>query len=137
MTHAEIEGHRQELSNLLQRLKKPGVKPDDSKLLDDLSDLALRVGACTAVSVRKESGAWQWDRARAPEYAYNIHQALQTASMIDACRTAAENAELTRDALEETRKGQRTSQIIAAAAVISSIAAVGSMIAASVAAARP
>jgi len=29
------------------------------------------------------------------------------AAMVDACRTAAENAKLTQDAIEETRKAQR------------------------------
>ncbi len=94
MTHDEIEAHKHKLAECLQRMRDPNVKADDSKLLQDLHELALQVGACPVISVRQASGLWSWDRARAPEYAYNIHLALQTASMIDACRTAAKNHEI-------------------------------------------
>ncbi len=49
--------------------------------------------------------------------------------MIDACRTAAESAKMTQDALEETRKGQRTSRRTAIAAGVSALAAVAAVIA--------
>jgi hypothetical protein len=68
--------------------------------------------------VRDASGRWSWDRARAPEYAYDIHLALQTASMIDACQTAAKNYEI---ALQAQRDA-RTSHWIAVGALFASVA---------------
>lgn len=118
MTHDEIEEHRRKLAGYLQRMRDPNVKPADSKLLQDLHELALQVGACPVVSVRNASGSWNWDKARTPEYAYNIHLALQTASMIDACQTAAKNHEI---ALQAQRDA-RTSHWIAVGALFATVA---------------
>ena len=118
MAHDEIDGYKRKLTEYLQRMRDPGVKPDDSELLRELHELALQVGACPVVSVRNASGSWRWDKARAPEYAYSIHFALQTASMIDACQTAAKNHEI---ALQAQRDA-RTSHWIAVGALFATVA---------------
>jgi hypothetical protein len=115
MTHEEIEAKRRELQEILEK--------HEAKILNDadttraLRELARKVGASTQTVFLNNtvSGTKRvFNDAAIPELAHNIHFALQTASMIDACRTAAENTKLTADsvrlteqALAETRRSQR------------------------------
>jgi hypothetical protein len=127
MTNREIKGYMTELRHILAAHGDGtgDAGAQETIVSKQLRSLAVKTGASLSI-------AWGTkDRPATPsELAYNIHQALQTASMIDACRTAAKNAKLTRDALEETRKAQRTSWIIAIATVIAALAALGGMAAA-------
>jgi hypothetical protein len=124
MTREEIEVYQRRLINV-QRIK------DRDKRKEATVELGKEVGASYCAGEPDSMAAMNAENIAA------IHQALQTASMIDACRTAAENARLTHDALGETRKAQRTSRIIAIAAGVSALAAVASAIAAWAAALGP
>jgi hypothetical protein len=57
-----------------------------------------------------------------PDLAWNIHQALQTASMIDACRTAAKNFEIAKTAQKEAHMAKWVSFIAMLATVAIAIA---------------
>ena len=69
----EVEKERLELQNILKR---------DDQQLTDLKNLALKVGAST---VKLYPG---YGDASEPEIIQNIHQALQTKSMIAAVKTS-------------------------------------------------
>jgi len=111
-------------------MEKEGTSADRETTVPRLlQDLALDVGVWRPNWIPNSNNEKM-------KWVQNIHQALQTASMIDACRIAAQNAELTREALCETRKAQQTSQKVGKAALVSAAAAIGSMVAAWVAIAR-
>ncbi|MCK5175270.1 MAG: hypothetical protein KAR47_17885 [Planctomycetes bacterium] len=78
MTHREIERYRRCLVEVLQREKSP-------QRTEALYALAKEIGASTG---KKRDGAGDIDAVGLIE---NIHYALQTASMVDMCRTAARN----------------------------------------------
>lgn len=124
MTHEEIEACRQELQNALEKHEAKALSDVDA--LKALRELAKKVGASTqrvffnnTVSGTKPV----CNDAAVPELAYNIHFALQTASMIDACRTAAKNHEITLKAQESARLSQWISVAVMFAAIASAIAA--------------
>ncbi|MBN1509172.1 MAG: hypothetical protein JW955_20165 [Sedimentisphaerales bacterium] len=81
------------------------------------------------IEIRKEVGAAFCGRdvgspsVRDAENIAAIHQALQTWSMIDACRTAAKNHEITLAAMKEAAKSQCISKYSMIAAWIAAIAA--------------
>lgn len=91
MTHKEIEKYRQELTNIL--------KEEDKKVrLDKLEELAKKVGASTTRWVTTEyyengrvNRTVESNEITETEIVNNIQIALQTASMIDACKASAEN----------------------------------------------
>ena len=58
-----------------------------------------------------------------------IQQALQTASMVATCRTTAENVELTRNALSETRRAQKWTIVAVLATVAMAAATIATAIA--------
>jgi hypothetical protein len=120
MTGEEIEACRVELTKIVERIN--GVRPNDEKLLGELRRLALKAGACP-VEVVMTSGGPMSHEATASELVYNIHQALQTASIIDACRTAAKNHEIALAAMKETAESQRISKHTMIAAWVAAIAA--------------
>jgi hypothetical protein len=124
MTHEEIETYRQELQDTLEKHEAKTLNDVDT--MRALRGLAKKVGASAqrvffnnTVSGTKPV----CDDAAIPELAYNIHFALQTASMIDACRTAAKNHEITVAAMKEAAKSQRISKYAMIAAWIAAIAA--------------
>jgi len=123
MTHEEIEACKKELAEILRKRDsngkyKPGVK-------GELQRLADKVGASTQtvfIDIIQGGGRHVRD-AEECELAYNIHQALQTASMIDACRTAAQNYKIALKAQESARLSQWISVGAMFAAVATAIAA--------------
>ena len=77
MTHNQIEKYRKQLVEILNREKS-------QERTDALFKLAKEIGASTG---RKRSG----EDIDPVGLVDNIHQALQTASMIDMCSTASRN----------------------------------------------
>ncbi len=82
MTPKEIRGYEETLAKILK-------EPDANERLNNLTELAKEVGAST-------QGLSMWDdpdRAGVSEgnLVANIHNALQTATMIDMCKTASRN----------------------------------------------
>jgi hypothetical protein len=120
MTREEIERHEAELQDILARYedaKKNGT--GDAPVREELRGLARKTGA----SRHAVWGITDTD-ATVSQLAYNIHQALQTHSMIDACRTGAENVRLAENAQKMARGAQRCaflSMLAAWAAVVVSI----------------
>jgi len=121
MTHEEIETYRQELRGILEKHEAKTL--NDADTMKALRELAKKVGASTqrvffnnTVSGTKPV----CNDAAIPELAYNIHQALQTASMINACQTAAKNHEIA----VKAQKGARFSQGIAVGAMLAAWGAV-------------
>ena len=69
----EVEKERLELQNILE---------NDNPKIEDLKDLAKKIGSST---IKLYPG---YGEASAPEIIQNIHQALQTKSMIAATKTS-------------------------------------------------
>ena len=105
MTHDQFEAYRVKLTEILA---------DDPNTYASLEDLAKKVGASTTNRYKGHG------KAAIPELVENINSALQTASMIDMCRTAAQNYEI---AVTATRAAVRNYRIAAAIAILSMLAA--------------
>jgi hypothetical protein len=122
MTHEEIEDYRRELQNILQ--KHESKVADKEQTGKTLRELAVKVGASgEAVFLNIGYAGFREVRpAEIPELAYNIHFALQTASMIDARRTAAKNHEVALRAQESARVSQWVSVGAMLAAIASAVA---------------
>jgi dTDP-glucose pyrophosphorylase len=118
MTHDEIETYRERLAEIIREIDKS--KANDATL-NKLRQLALDVGASVVEFVMTSSGP-QWHQATASELVHNVHEALQTASMIDACRTAAKDHEVAVKAQESARLSQWVSIGAMLAAVAGAIA---------------
>ena len=85
MTDTEIESYRNRLNELTDDWMG---KPTENWIKDELKKIARKVGASTmGVYLTGSSGRSIRD-ADTSELIRNIHQALQTASMINMCRTA-------------------------------------------------
>jgi hypothetical protein len=115
MTQEEIEGCWAELRDI-QKVRIEDYNKGYREAKERLPKLALRVGAEPLLEQRN-------DRETMPELVHRIHQALQTASMIDACRTAAKNHEVALAAVKETAESQRISKHTMIAAWVAAIAA--------------
>ena len=86
MNHKKIELYRQRLSKLTAECS------DEQKKSEELKELAREVGASTYVIwVHPTSSTIRTTGADTPELIRNIHQALQTASMINMSKTANRN----------------------------------------------
>jgi len=95
ITYRKTEEWRQ----CLQRIQASTEPPDVQA--GRLRQLAIEVGANPYLE-------WAGPKtASNPELVYRIHQALQTTSMIDACRTAAENVRIAERAQQTACKAQR------------------------------
>lgn len=116
MTHEEIETHRRQLQDILA--KGGSSNSNESAVRQELRDLAIKVGASTAYFYVGEKNHAKVEIAPSPVVAQNIHQALQTASMIDACRTAARNHEIA----SKAQKSAGLSQWIALGAMLAAVA---------------
>jgi len=129
MTDVEIEAYRKRLNDLTVQLKD-GRKEEET-ICPQLIELAREVGASTRVLyVRFIDSRTSSTEADSSELIKNIHQALQTASMINMCSAATQGYEIATKASKDARK---QFCIVAVIAVISAIAAVVSAIAAWVA----
>lgn len=124
MTSGEIDKYEAELREI-QR-KRPNGEANQ-QVEDDLKKLALKVGAEPLHRTGKEY------YEVVPELVHRIHVALQTASMIDACQTAAKNHEIALAAMKGTAESQRISKHTMIAAWVAAIAAWAAVILPSVA----
>jgi hypothetical protein len=119
-TDKEIEAYRKRLNDLTA--KSSGKNPE-SHIKEDLINLAQEVGASTVGSTRDSQiiTAYTW------ELISNIHQALQTASMSNMCRSAREGYEIataaSKRALDASRSASIQFWIAAAIAFLSAVAA--------------
>lgn len=94
LTHSEIDKYWQEFRNIQEKWWSAftGHLPDATTGKSELQRLALKVGASIqVVSIDPETGFSKGRPATVSELVYNIHQALQTASMINASQTATRN----------------------------------------------
>lgn len=107
MTHEEIEVCRRELADILRKRGPNGKYKPEVK--SELRSLAEKVGASTQTVFLHtvQGGIRNVVDAEECELAYNIHHALQTASMIDACRTAAKNVALAENAQTAASRAQQ------------------------------
>jgi hypothetical protein len=99
MTHEEIETRAAKLREIVAKVKDQNHWPPGVR--EDMVRLALDVGAYPLHQYTTV------DHLFLPELANRIHQALQTASMIDACRTAAKNVELAENAQAAASRAQQ------------------------------
>jgi hypothetical protein len=103
MTHEEIESYRKRLQEILAKYEDVlKNNTGDAPVREELRTLARETGA-------SQQALWGIsDRdATVSELAHNIYQALQTASMIDACRTAAENVDVAKQAQRDASRSQQ------------------------------
>ena len=118
MTNAEIEAYRQRLNTLTDECSD---KKSESRIKKELTELAREVGASTRVLwIHPNSSSIETSDAATPELIRNIHQALQTASMVNMCRTATQNYEI---AVTATKAAVINNRIAAAIAILSMLAA--------------
>ncbi len=118
MNHEQIEIYRKRLNTLTAECsdKKP-----EGRIEEELTKLAREVGASTCVLwVHPTSSSLETSNAYTPELIRNIHQALQTASMVNMCKTATEGHKM---ATETIRKACINSRIVAGIAFLSAAAA--------------
>ena len=88
MTHEEIEGYRQKLAEIVSRPKQEDGNPAEGSK-EDLQKLAQQVGASTrAIYTHPRKGRIMAYDAGISDLIDNIHQALQTATMVNMCETA-------------------------------------------------
>ncbi len=105
MTHDQIEAYRVKLTEILA---------DDSNTYASLEDLAKKVGASTTNRYKGHG------KAAIPELVENINSGLQTAAMVNMCRTAAKNYEI---ALNATKTAIKHYWIAGMIAILSMLAA--------------
>jgi hypothetical protein len=131
MTREEVDKYEQELHDIITRLRRsPRADADMNEAKKHLRELGANVGA-------SEYAPGGESDASISQFVHSIHQALQTASMIDACRAAAESAELTAESLQlteqartETRKAQRWVVVTGWATIVMAVGTIGTAIAA-------
>lgn len=88
MTHKEIEQYRKKLIEIINRPKQRDGNPA-RETKEDLQELAKQIGANTRAIYTGSNGEQKGYDAGISDLIDNIHTALQTASMIDACKSAA------------------------------------------------
>ena len=113
MTHEEFRGYSQRFEELAGA---------NRPVKNELAELARKVAASTQ-SVDYVTGNCRISDATVPELIYGIQRALQTWAMIDTCRTAAKNHEITLKAQESARLSQWMAVGAMLAAVATAIAA--------------
>jgi len=128
MTDTVIEGYRNQLNKLTDQCSNEDQEKD---IIAELQELARKVGASRkSVCVFSESA--EIKDADTSILIHNIHQALQTASMVNMCRTATQGYET---ATEASKRASKQFWIFAAIALASAMAACISAVAACVMAA--
>jgi hypothetical protein len=116
VTDEKIEKYRKNLNELTAKCSDSNP---ENKIVEDLKKLAREVGASTCV-LYVSDGRHVTGDADTSEIIRNIHQALQTASMANMCRTAAQGYETATN----TSKSARIHFYIAASiAFLSAVAA--------------
>jgi len=91
MGHKEIENYRKGLQEIIDRPPQPDGNPAKGTK-EDLQKLAKKIGASTrSWYVHPTTGEPKGYDAGISDLIDNIHQALQTLTMIDMCETAARN----------------------------------------------
>jgi hypothetical protein len=118
MTDVEIEAYRKKLNDLTIQLKD-GQKKEQT-LCPQLIELARDVGASTRVLYLSVYNTPSSTEADSPELIKNIHQALQTASMVNMCSAATKGYEI---AIKASKDARKQFWIAAGIAFISAIAA--------------
>jgi hypothetical protein len=124
-TDQEIEKYRKRLNDLTAKCSD---KYPETHLQEELKKLASEVGASTYVLwVSSIDSRAKSTSADTSELIRNIHQALQTASMSNMCRSAREGYEIATEASKRAVEGSRSASvqfwIAAAIAFLSAIAA--------------
>jgi len=117
MTDEEIEVYRKRLNELTAQCSDD--KPEQ-KISQALKELAREVGASTCVFFVHPVSGSRTGVADTSELIRNIHQALQTASMVNMCKTATEGYEM---ATKVSRNACINFWIAAAIAFLSAVAA--------------
>ncbi len=127
MTHEEIEAMQRKLQDIVEK----HTTQNNAHTMKVLGELAKKVGASTQTVFPDiiQPGKRISTDAAIPELAHNIHFALQTASMIDACRTAAKNIEFAERALAGTRRAQFWTIIAVVAAIVTAIGTIAMAVA--------
>ncbi len=124
MTDEEIEAYRRQLNELTAQCSEE--KPE-SRIYNELKQLARKVGASTCVFWVRPAGGCRSTDADTSELIRNIHQALQTASMANMCKTAAQGYEMatkaSKDASMASKSASKQFWIAAAIAFLSAVAA--------------
>ncbi len=121
MTSRQIEGYRKRLQALIEKWHPTDHPEPDDVTKGDFQQLAREVGASTrSVCIHPQTGLPVGCPASIDELISNIHQALQTASMINTSRTVAKNYRIA----EKARKSARLSLLIAFIAALAAWAAV-------------
>lgn len=94
MTRKEIEKYRQKLAEIINRPKQEDGNPAKGSK-EDLQKLAQQVGASTrAIYTHPTKGRIIAYDAGISDLIDNIHQALQTATMVNMCETSNKNYEI-------------------------------------------
>ena len=117
MTDKEIEAFRKRLNDLTGQCLN---EKQEQQMRPILKELAREVGASTTTSFVNINSGIESARAATSELTHNIHEALQTASMVNMCRTATQGYEMATEASEQASKQFR---IIAGIAFLSAVAA--------------
>ena len=107
MTDAEIEGYRKRLIDLTVQCSD-GKSESSPEIRTGLRQLAHKVGASTRFASGNSA-----HEATSPDLIANIHQALQTASMVNMCETAARGHATAMEAIKDARKFQLATIIVA------------------------
>jgi lipoate-protein ligase B len=120
MTHDEINSNRLLLVKIMAKKKPDGQY--EAGVQKELQDLAIKVGASTQTTFLNvvHGGSRTTSDASIHELAFNIHFALQTASMINMCSTADRGYKIAEDSI---KKSTITWWIAASIAFLSMLAA--------------
>ena len=94
MTHKQIEEYRVRLNTLTEStIGQPTEEASgqENQMRPELEKLAHEVGASMLTGIIDKNGKYVWRKGNSSDLIRNIHQALQTASMICMARTANRN----------------------------------------------
>ncbi len=102
MTHDEIDSYRSQLVEIMGKKKPDGEY--EAGVQQKLQDLAVKVGASTKTTFLNvvHGGSRTTSDASIHELAFNIHFALQTASMINMCSTADRGYKIAEDSIKKS-----------------------------------
>ncbi|OHB62082.1 MAG: hypothetical protein A2168_05790 [Planctomycetes bacterium RBG_13_50_24] len=92
MTHRESEQYRLELTEIIKELPKEVGECLPEGLKDRLLDIARKVGASTRSARINDNGQRIVYNASIEDLISNVYQALDTASIIEACRISARSS---------------------------------------------
>ena len=127
MTDEELKTFSDKLRHLKSQCSNA---KQEKKLQEKFRELAGEVGASTGSFFITNCNICEIKDATTSELMQNIHQALQTASMVNMCRTASQGYEM---ATKASKSASRTFWIAAAIASVSALAACASAVVALVA----